>query len=78
MWRRNRQRRNVTRVPVILVSRMQDTPQVGLNCRTNQRAAIHDPGDVFQPLRDLDMVNGCIDRRKRAEDLFHVQPFFKG
>ena len=41
-------------MPVILMARVQDVAQVRLHVRADQSAAIHDLGDGFQALRDLD------------------------
>ena len=55
--RGHRLRRDVAGVPVVLVPRVEDVPQVGDDVRADQRAPVHHLGDVLQPLRDLDVVD---------------------
>ncbi len=47
MGRGNRLRRDIACVPMVLVPRVEDVPQVGQHMRTNKRRAIHDLGDVL-------------------------------
>ncbi len=68
---RHRLRWDVTGVPVVLVSRMQDRSEVRLVVRSNQRASVHHTRDPFQSLADLDVVDGGVDSRERADDVFH-------
>ena len=65
---RQRLRRNVSRVPVKLMPRMQDEAEIRGLERANQRSAVHHLRDALEPLRDLDVVHHRVDRRKRAED----------
>ncbi len=64
---RDRLRRHVPGVPVILMARVEDEPEIRGLKRANERAAIHHARDALQPLRDLDVIDGRIDRRKRAQ-----------
>ncbi len=48
---------------------MEDEPEIGGHERSDHRAAIHDAADLLEPLRELDVVDRGIDRRKRAEHL---------
>ncbi len=61
-------RRHIAGVPVILVPRVQDVAQVGDDVRTDERGPVHDLGDVFQPLRELDVVHDRVDGRERTQD----------
>ena len=71
-------RRDVAGVPVVLVPRVQDVPQVGDDVRADQRAAVHHLGDVLQPLRDLDVVHDRVDGREGAQDLSTGTPTSNG
>ncbi len=62
-------RRDVPGVPVVLVPRVEDVPQVGNDVRADQGAPVQDLGDVFQPLGDLHAVEHRVDGGERAEDL---------
>ena len=66
---RHRLRRHVAGVPVVLVPRVQDEAEVGGGEAAEHRAAIHDAADLFEPRGELDVVDGGVDRRERAEDL---------
>jgi len=46
--------------------------------RANECGAIHDAGDVFEPLRDADVIDGGRDRRKRAENASLGHADFEG
>src|SRR4051794_8194951 len=70
MRHRHRLRRDVTRVPVILVTRVQDETQISSVEGTNHRAAIDRAPDLFETLRELDVVDGGVDLRKRAQHVF--------
>ena len=68
----------VAGVPVILVARVQDEPQVGRDRRADERRAVHDLGDVFEALRELDVVDDGVDGRESAEDLRGREAGFEG
>ena len=73
----DRLRRHVAGVPVILMARVEDAPQVGLNVRADERAAIEDARDPFEPLADLHAVDRGGDRRKGADAVGDREPLFK-
>ncbi len=60
----DRLRRDVTGVPMILMTRMQDVTEVGLNVRADHRPAIQDLRDVLEAGSDLDVVNNRVDSGK--------------
>ena len=64
---RHRLRRHVAGVPVVLVPRVQDEAEIGGLERADHRAAIDDAADALEPLRELDVIDGRVDRRERAE-----------
>ena len=67
------ERRDVTGVPVILMARVENEPEVGADERPDQRPAIHDRCDAFEALGELDVVDGRVDRRKRAEHAVGIE-----
>ena len=73
----DRLRRHVAGVPVILMARVEDAPQVGLNVRADERAAIEDARDPFEPRADLHAVDRGGDRRKGADAVGDREPLFK-
>ena len=75
--RRDGLRRGVAGVPLVLVPRVQNEPQIARLIRADQRRAVHHPGDFFQPLADLDVVNRRIDRGKGAQDFVGFEPLLK-
>ena len=54
--------------------RVQDEAEIGTLEAADDRAAVHDAGDALQPLRDLDVVDRRVDRRKGAEDAVGPDP----
>ena len=72
--RRHGLRRRVTCVPLVLVPRMENEPKVARCVAANQRAAVHHAGDPFQTGGKLDVIDGRVNRRKRAEHFgrFHA------
>ena len=74
----DRLRRLVARVPMVLVPRMENLPQVARHVRADQRAAVEDGGDLLQPLRDADIVDRRRDRGKGAQHPVRFEPFIKG
>ena len=64
---RHRLRRDVAGVPVILVPRVQDEPEIRGHERADHRALVDDAGDVLEPLRELDVVDLRVDGREGAE-----------
>jgi hypothetical protein len=63
----HRLRRNVAGVPVILVARVENVSEIGRLESSDDRAAIHDACDTLETLRDLDVIGGRVDGRKRAQ-----------
>ena len=68
MGHRHRLRRDVAGVPVILVPRVKDEAQVRGGERADHRAAIDDLANPLETLSELDLIDGRVDGRKRAED----------
>ena len=64
-------------MPVVLMSRMQNASQVGLEVRANQRGTIHHAANLFESFTNLDVVDGSIDRLKGAHHLFDRGSDFK-
>ena len=73
----DRLRRDVAGVPVILMARVEDAPQVGLNVRADERAAIEDTRDPLEPFADLHAVDRGGDRREGADAVSDCEPLFK-
>ena len=69
--------RDVTGMPVVLMSRVQDTTKVSHTVGTHERGAIHHPGNILKPLRYFNIIDSSIDRRKSTEDLFGRQADLK-
>ena len=69
---RHRLRRDIAGVPVVLVPRVQDEAEIGGVERAYDRSAVDDAADLFQPLRELDVVDGGVDRRERAQHVLDV------
>ena len=69
---RHRLRRDIAGVPVILMPRVQDEAEIGGVERADDRSAVDDAADLFQPLRELDVVDGGVDRRERAQHVLDV------
>ena len=65
--RRNRLRRRVSRVPLVLMPGMQDEAEVAGGVAADDRAAIDDATDALEALRELDVVDGRVDGGKRAQ-----------
>ena len=65
--RGNRLRRRITGMPVELMPRVENESKIADAMRTDQRSSIHQLRDALQPLRNLDVVNGGVDARERAE-----------
>jgi len=61
-------RRDIPRVPVVLMPGVEDVPEVGHDVRADQGAAVEHLRDALQALRDLDVGDGRVDARERAED----------
>ena len=72
MRRSHRLRRLVACVPVELMPRVQNIPEVCHDMRTNERAAIHHLPDFLQPFGKLDAVQR---RRSRLERREHRRRF---
>ena len=56
---------------------MENVAQVRQHVRANERGAVHDAGDVFQTCRDLDIIDGRVDRREGAHHLFDREAHFE-
>ena len=69
---RHRLRRNVARVPVVLMPRMEDEAEVRGHERPDHRAAIHHAPDLLQPFGETDAVNRRRNRRERTEHVLDV------
>ena len=74
----HRERRNISGMPMILMTGMQNVPEVGLHCRPNQSAPVHHLGDLLHPFSDLDVVHRSIDSRESAQDLIDFQTLLIG
>ena len=70
-------RRRIAGVPMELMPRMQNEPQIAHAVRANQRAAVHDFGDALQAGGDLDLIDGGVDRRERAQHALGFHARFK-
>ena len=46
---------------------MEDEPEIARRVGADERAAIHHAGEVFQALRELDVIHLRVDLRERAE-----------
>ena len=71
--RRDRLRRRVAGVPLVLMTRVQDESEITGRVRANQRAAIHHVRDTLQTLRDLDVIDSRVDRREGAQHLLRLE-----
>ena len=69
-------RRRVAGVPLVLMARMQNEAEVARRVGADQRGAVHDLRDLFQALREFDVVHGGVDRRERGQDLVGRQAGF--
>lgn len=65
-------------MPVILMPRVEDVPEVGDDVRSNQGPTIQHFRNVFQALGDLHTVNRRIDGREGAEDLLRGDADLEG
>ena len=74
---RNRLRRDVAGVPVILMARVQDVSEIRRLERSDDRATVHHTGDALEPLGDLDVVNRGIDAGERAQHTFRANTRFE-
>lgn len=59
------------------MARVQNAAEIGQDMRAEQRRAVHNLRDAFQPLCDLDVVDHSIDGRERALDLLDRHANFK-
>ena len=73
----DRLRRDVTCVPMILMTRMQDVTEVGLDVRADHRPAIKDLRDVLEAGSDFDVVDNRVDSGKSRDDFFCFEADFK-
>ena len=71
--RGHRLRRRVAGVPLILMPRVQDEPEIARLIAANQRPAIHHLREMLEALRELDVVDDGIDGREGAEHLLRLQ-----
>ena len=65
-------------MPMVLVTRMEDAAQVGLDVGSDQRRSVHDLRDVLESFTDLDIVNCRTDRWESAQHLRDGFAHFEG
>ena len=73
----NRLRRHIAGVPVVLMPRVENAPQIGLHMGADQRAPVEHGGDLFEPLTNLHPIDRGGDRREGADHIGHCQPGLK-
>lgn len=70
--------RGVAGVPLVLVPRVKDEPQITRGVRTDQRTQVHHPGDLLEPFGELDVIDAAVDRLEGAQHPLGLEAFFKG
>src|SRR4030095_811066 len=74
----HRLRRLIARMPMELVSRMQNENKVSHAVASDQRPAIHDAGKPFPPLRQVYAINRCRAAGNCAEHALRLEPALVG
>ena len=70
---RHRLRRHVARVPVELVPRVQDKPEVRRLHPAHERPAVHHRREIFKARRKPDAINRRGNRGKRAQHFIRIE-----
>ena len=70
-------RRRIAGVPLILVTRVQDEPEITGLVGPDEGAAIHHRADFFEPLGQLNVIHRRVDRREGAEHLAGREAFLE-
>ena len=70
-------RRRVAGVPLVLVARVQNEPEVAGLVGADERAAIHHRANFLEPLGQLDVIHRRVDRREGAEHLAGREAFLE-
>jgi len=68
----------VAGVPLVLMARMQDESKVTGGVGPDQGGAVHHAGDVFEALREFDVISDGVDLWKCTQDRIGLQPGSKG
>ena len=71
--RGDRLRRRVARVPMVLVPRVEDEAEIACPVGADERPAIDDGAQALEPCRELDVIDGGVDRGEGAEHLIGLQ-----
>src|SRR5439155_21950132 len=67
---RNRLRRNVAGMPMVLMPRVEDEAEIGSLEAADDRSSIDYACDALEALRDLDVIDRGVNARKGAQNPF--------